>query len=125
MQGKVPVLVRTNGSAYHFDTRTGRVRKLLPAQAKEVQETFADLTAFIKEEEREIQLDPIMKPEWTAGDTDLVVTKTRTAEGNNDFDDSDLPEGPRRGRRNLKRRAKTDGVAKLRMHSHDIIMGPY
>jgi hypothetical protein len=113
MQGKEPVLVRTNGHAYHFDSRSGKVRKLLPTQAVQVQESFADLTAFIKKEEEDH--DPIMRPEWTSGDTDVVVTRVRTAEGDMNYDESEANEAPSHGRRNLSRKAKTKGVEKLRM----------
>jgi hypothetical protein len=112
MRGTHPVLVRANGHAYHFEARSGLVRKLVAAQVKEVQETFGNLTAFVKKEEEEISLNsPIIKAEWTDADPDVSVTRFRTADG---LTESAVAEEPR-GRRNLARSAKTKSVEKLRM----------
>ena len=113
MRGTHPVLVHANnGHAYHFEARSGLVRKLVAAQAKEVQETFGNLTAFVKKEEEEISLkDPIIKAEWTEGDPDVLVTQVRTADGFTESADAEEP----RGRRNLARRAKTKAAEKQRM----------
>jgi hypothetical protein len=111
MRGTHPVLVRVNGHAYHFEARSGLVRKLVAAQAKEVQETFGNLTAFVKKEEEEISLNgPIIKAEWTEADPDVSVTQFRTVDG---VAESAVGEEPR-GRRNLGRTAKTKGMEKQR-----------
>ena len=101
MRGTHPVLVRANnGHAYHFEACSGLVRKLVAAQAKEVQETFGNLTAFVKKEEEddaEVYSDPDEGVEIV--DMDEVKTMDWMA-----------PDSLRRERQSAKKKKKKEDV---------------
>jgi hypothetical protein len=116
-KGTVPILIRTSGVKYYYDTGSGGLRKLNAEDEQRVKEQFKDLSSFIKQEEKEIQLNRPRSPaQWKPGDPEVVImerTLGDVEEGLADEADADSGQG-RKQRRNRGRNAKTKGNLRRR-----------
>jgi hypothetical protein len=115
MKGRVPILIRANGTKYHYDSGSETLHKLNNSKGQQVKENFKDLLTFIKQEEREVQLHRLRSPTpWMPGDCEVHVAKAfKNVEGGQD-DVDDSIEWERDQRRNKKRAAKTESTIHLR-----------
>jgi hypothetical protein len=80
MKGLVPILIRTNGLKYHYNSRSGQLRKLSSEKGQEVKEKFQDLPTYIKQEEEEVQLSLRPPSPGKPGDTDVPGVRMKLAD---------------------------------------------
>jgi hypothetical protein len=90
MKGLVPILIRTNGLKYHYNSQSGQLCKLSSEKGQEVKEKFQDLPAYIKQEEEEVQLNGLRSPSpGKPGDTDVPAVRMKLADGEDSADGVD------------------------------------